>query len=118
MRKLFSLLVVCLLPVMALAADAQTTTHSASLSWTAVTPAGATYNVLRGTVPGGSKTVVASGLTQPLFLDANLPANSQFCYQVTTSITGMADSNPTAEFCGTTGKDGAPTPSGLVIIFK
>lgn len=115
MRKLFTILAFC---AVSLSATCQTTPHSASLSWTAVTVTGATYNVLRGTVPGGSKTQIATGLTQPLYLDANLPANSQFCYQVTTSVTGMADSNPTAEFCGTTGKDGAPTPSGLVIIFK
>jgi hypothetical protein len=121
MRKTWmfcALLMVFALLGSAVAADAQTTTHSAALNWGAVTVSGATYNVLRGTAPGATKTKIASGLTSASYFDANLPANTQFCYQVTTSVAGMSDSAPNTEVCGTTAQDGAPTPGPIIIIFK
>lgn len=117
MRKALPLLVVCLLSIAAVAADAQTsTTHSASLTWGAITNSGATYTVLRGNVPGGPKTAIASGLTSASYNDQNLAANSQYCYQITAQVPGLADSDPNAEACGTTAQDKAPTPGPIILI--
>lgn len=115
MRKnLLLLLAVSLLSV----AGTCQTTHSASLTWAGSSTAGATYNVLRGSTPGGAKTAVASGLSALSFTDAGLPANTAFCYQVTASVAGLADSTPSNEVCGATGKDQASPPSVLVVVFK
>jgi fibronectin type 3 domain-containing protein len=52
------------------------------LSWTPVT--GATYNVYRGTGPGGEgATPLASGVTSPSFIDTHVTPGTTYYYQVT-----------------------------------
>jgi hypothetical protein len=109
------------LPIMVLmlawACNAQVT-HNAVLTWGASTTTGATYNILRGTVPGGTKTAIKTGLTVLTFTDTPLPSNTQECYQVTVSAPGFSDSAPTNEVCGTTGKDAAVGAGTLGVIFN
>lgn len=114
MRKILSILAFCLL---AMSATCQTT-HSAALSWQASTTPNVTYNVLRASSQAGPFTSIQTGVTGLTFTDSNLAANTQFCYEVTASATGMADSAPTNIVCGTTGQNQAAAPGTLVIIFK
>lgn len=114
MRKLFTIIAFCLLSI---SATCQTT-HSASLSWPASPTAGATYNVMRASTAAGPFTTVQAGVTSLTFTDSGLAANTQFCYEVTASSQGAADSAPTNVVCGTTGKDQTAPPGTLVVIFK
>jgi outer membrane protein W len=102
------------------AADAQTTPHNATLTWGAVTPTGATYNVYRSNTSGAlsTKVKVASGLTSATYFDANLTANLQYCYQTTSVVPGLAEGLGNAEACGTTGQDNSPTPGPIILIIK
>ncbi len=114
MRKLLTLVCFCLLSI---SATCQTT-HSAALSWPTSPTAGATYNVLRSSTATGTFTTVQAGVTGLTFTDSGLAANTQFCYEVTASSQGAADSVPTNVVCGTTGKDQTAPPGTLVVIFK
>lgn len=109
------LLLLCLLPI---TAACQSVPHKAELSWTASPTADVTYNILRGSVAGGVKTKIASGVAVLTYSDSGLAANTQYCYQVTASKAGMNDSAPSNEVCGTTDKDSAGTPGTLVITIK
>lgn len=92
------------------------TTHSATLTWSASASNNVTYNVLRSAVPGGTKTVIKSGITLLTFVDTPLTGNQQECYQVTASATGLLDSAPTNEVCITTPKDQAGAPGALTVV--
>lgn len=107
-----------LLLMLALPGACQTTTHKATLTWSASTTTGATYTVLRGSVPGGTKTAIQSGVAVVTYVDANLPSGTQECYQVTVQAPGFLDSDPSNEICGTTGKDKAASVSGFAVVFQ
>lgn len=115
MRKLFTLLAFALLSV---AGQCQTTAHSATLSAPASATTGATYNVLRSTSSTGTFTAIATALAAPSYVDQNLPANTQFCYEMTASSVGNSDSAPTNIQCGTTGQNQTAPPGTLTVIFK
>lgn len=104
--------------LMAFSCQGQTSTHNATLTWGASTTTGATYSVLRGTVPGGSKTSIKSGLTALTFVDTPLAANSQFCYVVVASSPGLSDSVPSNEVCGKSGQDTVGAPGTLGVVFQ
>lgn len=91
--------------------------HGYKLTWPTVGVTGATYTVLKSSTPGGSRTVVQSGITVLTFSET-LPANTNACLVVVTSVPGMADSAPSNEVCGTTGKDQAPSVTGLSAVFN
>lgn len=92
------------------------TTHQATLTWTASLSPGVTYNVLRSSTAGGTKTTIKSGLSVLTYVDTPLPANTQECYQVTASSPGLLDSTPTNEVCVSTGKDQASPPGALTVV--
>lgn len=94
------------------------TTHEADLSWGASPTPGATYNVRRGTVAGGPKTVIKAGNTTLSFVDSGLAANTHYCYEITVSAVGFTDSVPTPEVCGTTGQDSSLPAGSLTVVFK
>lgn len=114
MKILATGIAVCLLSIMATCQ----TTHQAVLNWAASSQSGVTYNVLRGSAPGGAKTTIKTGLSALTFTDAGLTANTQYCYQVTASATGQNDSAPSNEVCGTTGKDTTAAPGVLTITIQ
>lgn len=111
MRRILAVLAFCLL---AMSATCQTT-HSAALSWQPSSTPNVTYNVLKASSQAGPFTSLQTGLTALTFTDANLPANTQVCYEVTASATGLADSDPSNVVCGTTGQDKASAPGALVL---
>lgn len=104
--------------LLAVMAQCQPTIHKATLNWQASTTTGVTYNVRRGSALGGTKATVASGLSTLTYVDNNLAANTQFCYDVTASAAGLNDSTPSNEVCGTTGKDNASSPGTLTVIIN
>src|SRR5262249_38203794 len=60
-----------------------------TLSWTAVTVNGVTYNLYRGTAAGAEgATAIKSGLTSPSFVDTDLPNGSVFFYRVSATANG------------------------------
>lgn len=110
----------CLPVLLALLAGQSTcqTVHKATLTWTASPTTGATYGIMRGSVAGGAKTKVATGITALTFVDSPLTANTNYCYQVVAEATGQNDSAPTNEVCGQTGKDTAVSPGTLGVVFQ
>jgi len=112
----------CLLPLTLALFSIQSTcqtVHKATLTWGASPTTGATYGVLRGLTPGGSKSKIATGVSALTFVDSPLSANTQYCYQVVAEAAGSTDSTPTNEVCGVTGKDAAQPPAGsLGVIFQ
>jgi|SRR6185437_76950 len=88
MRKLLLLLslFVAFMCVAAVAADAQTTTHSVTLSWVDNSnPTGTTYNVYRasGLCSGSSVfSKLASAVAAFTYVDSTVTVGS-YCYQVT-----------------------------------
>ena len=63
--------------------------RSIGLTWSG---AGATYRVYRGTVAGGTKTLVASGLTGTTYTNTGLKTGRTYYYQVTAVSSGGAES--------------------------
>lgn len=84
MRHLIRLFALLLLPLVALANTPGK--HSVTLTWTASTTAGVTYNLYRGSAAGvcsGNPTPYASGLTTTQFVDtANLTDGETIYYNV------------------------------------
>lgn len=77
---------------------------------------GVTYQISRGTVPGGSKTVIQSGVGLN-YVDNGLAASTRYCYTIVGQASGYADSDPSPEMCGSTLQDKVSTPSAT-IVFK
>lgn len=93
-------------------------THQGTLNWIAPGPmpgAAYTYNVKRGTVPGGPYTTVKTGIAATTYVDTPLAANTKYCWVVTVSAVGFVDSVPSNEACATTPQDTAPNASGLAV---
>jgi hypothetical protein len=107
---------ICILT--ALPCNAQTTTHKATLNYTASPDSGVTYGILKSSTPGGAKTKIATGITTLSFIDANLAANIQVCYQVVAESAGKNDSTPTNEACGNTNKDTTSPPGALTLTIQ
>lgn len=64
--------------------------HTVSLSWTASTTAGVTYNLYRGSSPGvcnGSPTPYQTGISGTSYVDTNTPAGTYY-YNVSAVGTG------------------------------
>jgi fibronectin type 3 domain-containing protein len=65
--------------------------HSVSLSWTASTTTGVTYNVYRGTATGvcaGTPTPFVTGVAGTSFNDQNVSSGSTYFYAVSAVGTG------------------------------
>jgi hypothetical protein len=118
MRVIRSIATLIAFAFVAIAGQCQTTTHGATLNWGASTTNGATYNVLRATSVGGTFTVIKTGVTALTYDDANLPANTQFCYEIVAQSPGLLDADPTTPVCGTTGQDKAGAAGALTVIFR
>jgi hypothetical protein len=87
-----TLLSICSLFLISVAALSQTSTHAATLAWQDnLNPSGTTYNVYRATglcsgTPGFSK--IASALSEKTYEDTTVqPGN--YCYTVTAVLNGM-----------------------------
>lgn len=113
-----AMFITILLAMCSIAGTCQTTTHQAVLTWTASATTGATYNILRASSSTGPFTAIQTGVIALTYTDANLPANTQVCYEVSASAAGMQDSSPTNVACGTTGKDPVAVPGTLTITIK
>lgn len=116
MLKFLVAFLICALT--ALPCRAQTTTHKATLNYTASPDSGVTYGILKSSTPGGAKTKIATGITALSFVDANLPANTLVCYQVVAESSGRDDSSPTNEACGSTKKDTTSPPGSLTLTIQ
>jgi fibronectin type 3 domain-containing protein len=55
-----------------------------------------TYTVYRGTVSGGAKTPIATGLGAARFDDSGVAAGATYYYQVT-AVNAAGESNPSNE---------------------
>jgi hypothetical protein len=73
-------------------AQAATTTHSVTLTWTASTTTGATYNVYKIVGPCGAMTGFAVLNTVPItalvYTDSGVTAGVTYCYTVTAVTSG------------------------------
>lgn len=114
MRRILAVLAFSLI---AMSATCQTS-HSAIVSWTASATPNATYNLFKASSQSGPFTLLQGGIAGLTFTDANLPPNTQVCYQATTSAPGFADSDPSNTVCGTTGQDKASAPGALILVVK
>ena len=66
------------------------TGHSVTLTWNASTNA-TSYNIYRGTVPGGPYVKVASGVVSTTYTDVQVTHNQKL-YYVTTAVNGSNES--------------------------
>ena len=114
MRKILTILAFCFL---AMSATCQTT-HSAALSWQPSSTPNVTYNVLKASSQTGPFTSLQTGVTGLTFTDANLPANTQECYEVIVQSANNQDSDPTIPVCGSTLKDKAAPAGAVVVVFQ
>jgi len=89
--------------------------HSAVLIWTASSTAGATYEVFRAPSPNGAFTLVQSGIGSTTYTDANLAANTEFCYEIVSQSTGNIDSTSNI-VCGATSPLTVPNAPTLQVI--
>lgn len=96
---------------------AQAVVHKGTLTWVASSSLGVTYSVRRGNTPGGSKTVVRTGIIGLSFVDTPLTQSTLYCYDVIATNATSGDSAASPEVCGSTNKDvtGAPGSPNLVI---
>jgi hypothetical protein len=62
------------------AGDSGGASHSVSLSWTASTTPGVTYNLFRGTISGGPYTQIQSGITSTSATDTTVVAGNTYYY--------------------------------------
>lgn len=110
-----------LLPLMLMFLVGVGTCQAAHTATITINPAafptsGVTYQISRGTVPGGSKTVIQSGAGLS-YVDTGLAASTRYCYSIVGQATGYADSDPSPEICGSTLQDKVSSPTAT-IIFK
>ncbi len=92
MRKLFVLLALALLPLLAMVAQTSEAApaHSVALSWTASSTAcvspctSITYDVFRGTTPGGENmtTPIATGIAGTTYSDTAVTLGNTYYYVV------------------------------------
>lgn len=90
-RALIALLLLC--PLAALANTPGK--HAVTLTWTASTTAGVTYNVYRGTAVGvcsGTPTPYASGISSTQFVDTANLSDGQTIYYNVSAVKGGAES--------------------------
>ena len=66
------------------------TGHSVTLTWSASTNA-TSYNIYRGTVPGGPYVKVASGVVSTTYTDVQVTRNQKL-YYVATAVNGRNES--------------------------
>jgi hypothetical protein len=88
--------------------------HTVSLTWTASTTAGVTYNLYRGSSPGvcnGSPTPYASNISGTSYLDTNTPAGTYF-YNVS-AVGSTGESACDGEVSVTVPNINTGSPSGL-----
>lgn len=113
MKKLFSVnfLSIVFMLVLVKSCGAQSTHGLNTAQWGASSTPGVTYAIRRGTVSGGTKTVVVSGITGLTGADTTGAANTFYCYDVIAQKSGLNDSGPSNEICGMTDKDGAMPPA-------
>jgi fibronectin type 3 domain-containing protein len=108
---------IIILLFLAVAALAQTSTHSATLAWTDTSnPAGTTYSVYRASglcSASPTFTKIASAVAVKTYVDTTVQPGA-YCYQVT-AIFGGVESGPSNQA-------GAPVPtdapSGLSIVVR
>lgn len=94
--------------------------HSVTLSWTASTTAGVTYNVYRGTNPPGnegSTPINAAPVTTTTYVDTNVTAGEKVDYVVTSVLAGVESihSNEVIATVPVTQADVNP-PTGLTAV--
>ena len=92
LRPVFVLL--CLLSAFCRADFAEA--HTVTLSWTASTTSGSTYNVYRQQACSGNFAQIASALSATAYLDGAVTPGETYCYEVTAAASGMEStaSNP------------------------
>ena len=88
--------------------------HTVSLSWTASTTSGVTYNIYRGTAAGvcnGTPTPYTTGIATTSFVDQNVPAGTYF-YNVS-AVGPSGESSCDGEVSVTVPNVNTGSPSGL-----
>jgi len=68
------------------------------LTWSASTTAGVTYTVYRGTLPGATKTPLATGERRTRYDDRSVVTSQLYCYYVT-AWNEVGESAPSPEVC-------------------